>query len=82
MTEVKLGIYRPFKGKLYEVIAVARDCEDHDKEFVVYKQLEDTEFKRGQVWIRSLEDFLGTKEVNGEKVSRFKYVNRTLEKKE
>ncbi|VVB82971.1 Uncharacterised protein [uncultured archaeon] len=66
--------YRHFKGedKIYEVIVIARDCDNHEKKFVIYKNLYETEeIPFGTIWSRSLEDFCGYKEVNGEKVKRF-----------
>jgi hypothetical protein len=36
---IKIGKYRHFKGKEYEVIGLARDCEDPDRQYVVYKAL-------------------------------------------
>lgn len=82
--------YLHFKGKEYEVIAVAKDCDNPEKRFVVYKQLYQSENPVGTVWIRGLEDFVGYKEfkedttVNGksyragEKVKKFK--NLALQK--
>ena len=67
--------YRHFKGGEYEVVAVARDCEDVDKEVVVYRALYATEdFPFGQIWTRSLEDFVGFKEKDVEKIKRFSLI--------
>jgi len=75
MTKIKLGRYEHFKGKNYEVIGVARDCEIPDKEYVVYRALYDSEeFRNGQIWIRELNNFLGTKIINGKEVKRFEYI--------
>lgn len=75
MIDLKLGKYRHFKGSEYEVIAVARDCEDPEKKVVVYRALYASEdFDFGQVWTRSLEDFIGFKEVDGKKVKRFEHI--------
>ena len=75
MTNIKLGKYRHFKGKDYEVIGVARDCDDPKKEYVIYRALYDSEeFGWGQVWIREIEVFLGTKEVDGKVIKRFAYI--------
>lgn len=44
-------------------------------EYVVYEQLYDAEkYKKHSRWVRSLEDFLGTKIINGKEVERFKHV--------
>jgi len=75
MSDLKLGRYRHFKGGEYEVIAVARDCEDAEKRVVVYRALYSSEdFDVGQVWTRSLEDFVGFKVVYGKKIKRFEYI--------
>ena len=75
MEEPKKGqVYRHFKGKdrIYEVVAVARNCDNPREKCVVYKMLYDSdEFLRGTIFSRSLEDFLGFKQINGEGVKRF-----------
>lgn len=54
MREVTVGKkYKHFKNKLYEVIAIAYDCEDLKKK-VIYKALYD----EGKVWVRDYESFL------------------------
>lgn len=45
-------IYRHFKGGLYTIMDVARDCDDPARLMVVYKSLID-----GKVWTRRYEDF-------------------------
>ncbi len=73
--EIKLGKYRHFKGKLYEVLGIARNSEAPEQEFVVYKALyEDDKFGKGQIWIRPKEMFIETIIVNGKEVSRFEFV--------
>jgi len=72
--EIKKGQrYRHFKGRDYEVAGVARDCEDSSREIVAYKALYDGgEFPKGQLWTRSLEDFVGEKDFeDGRIVKRF-----------
>lgn len=49
----KLGIYRHFKGGLYETLCIGRSSEERDQEFVVYRSLE-----KGYIWIRPLKMFL------------------------
>ncbi len=74
MQQVKLGKYKHFKGGLYEVIAIGKDCETL-KDIVIYKALyEPEEFPMGQVWTRLLEDFVSQKDINGIKVARFKFI--------
>ncbi len=74
MTDLKLGVYRHFKGKEYEVIAIARDSETLE-EMVVYKALYDSsEFGKNAVWVRSLKMF--TEHIDKENYSgpRFKFI--------
>ena len=63
MVEPKAGEkYLHFKGKEYEIVCVARDCEDVDRKVVVYRALYDSDdFGFGAVWVRELEDFCGCK---------------------
>ena len=53
MEEIKPGRYRHFKGKEYEVIALARYSETLE-EMVVYRKL----YGDGSLWIRPLTMFL------------------------
>jgi len=69
--ELKLGIYKHYKGNRYEVIGVAKHSETLE-ELVVYKALYDNY----NLWVRPLKMFLETVEVNGEKVSRFLYIGK------
>lgn len=66
---LKKGIYRHFKGRLYEVLETARHCETEEW-FVVYRAL----YGERGVWIRPLEDFRATVEREGEKRPHFAYV--------
>ena len=62
MREVKPGgVYRHFKGKMYQVVDVALHSETLEP-YVVYRQL----YGEGKMWIRPLEMFL-------EPVDRVKY---------
>ncbi len=63
--------YKHFKGGEYRIVMLAKDCENPKRTIVVYEQLYQNEFPRGTVWIRSLEDFAGFKELKGEKLKRF-----------
>ena len=71
--EIKAGqIWSHYKSpnKRYEIIAIAKDSNTLE-EVVVYKALYQGEFKFGQIWARSLEEFLGTVEKNGKQINRF-----------
>ena len=51
--EVKIGgLYRHFKGHVYEVIAIAKDSENL-KDKVIYKNIDTNE-----LWVRDKEEFL------------------------
>jgi len=63
---LKLGKYRHYKGKEYEVIGVARHSETFE-ELVAYRAL----YGEGQIWVRPLKMFLEEVEVNGNKIPRF-----------
>lgn len=69
-TGIPLGRYRHYKGKEYEVIAVARHSETLE-ELVVYKAL----YGEGQVWVRPLGMFVETVNVDGDEVPRFSRIH-------
>lgn len=66
---IKLGKYRHYKGKEYEVIGVARHSETLE-DLVVYRAL----YSNFDLWVRPLKMFLEEVEVEGQKVPRFKYI--------
>lgn len=63
---IKLGKYRHFKGKEYEVLGVATHSEDLS-DMVIYRQL----YGNHGVWVRPASMWEETVEHNGEKVTRF-----------
>lgn len=67
--QVVPGIYRHFKGGLYQVIETARDSESEDV-FVVYRTLYGT----FSLWIRPIGMFSETVFIEGDSVQRFKLV--------
>ena len=67
--EIKLGIYRHYKGNLYQVLHIAKHSES-EEELVVYRALS----QAYGVWVRPLAMFAETVEVNGEAVQRFKLI--------
>jgi cyclomaltodextrinase len=72
--KIRLGKYRHFKGKEYEVVGVARHSETLN-EFVVYKALySSAEFGKNALWIRPLKMFTEKVMVEGKKVPRFTFV--------
>jgi len=68
---IKLGKYRHYKGKEYEVIGVAKHSETLE-EIVVYRAL----YGNNDLWVRPLAMFVEEVEVNGKKIPRFEYIGR------
>ena len=64
------GKYRHFKGNEYEVIALSRHS-DTLEELVVYRAL----YGEGAVWVRPLQDFLGTVTREGITRQRFEEID-------
>lgn len=64
-----LGLYRHYKGGDYRVEGVATHSETEEK-LVVYRPL----YGEGGLWVRPLDMFLETVNVDGQSVSRFAFV--------
>lgn len=77
MREIKVGgKYKHYKGNFYEVVAVARDSEDPQKELVVYKALYDSpDFGPNQIWVRPKEEFLAKVTKDGQTIDRFEKID-------
>ena len=71
MNKLKLGKYQHFKGGFYEVLGLAKDSETL-AEYVVYVAAED----KKSMWIRPQEIFLENVIVDGNKVPRFRFINK------
>ncbi|MBC8584744.1 DUF1653 domain-containing protein [Youxingia wuxianensis] len=69
--ELRLGRYRHFKGKEYEVLGIARHSETLE-ELVVYRQL----YGEKELWIRPVEMFLEDVEFEGKRTPRFLYLGQ------
>jgi len=66
------GKYTHYKGKEYEVMGMALHSETLEK-MVVYKPLYSTpDIPEGTLWVRPLDMFMESVEVNGKTVPRFK----------
>jgi hypothetical protein len=63
---IKPGKYRHYKGGEYEVVGVARHSET-EEQLVVYRPL----YGEGGLWVRPLDMFRETVEVDGRPVPRF-----------
>ena len=72
---IKIGKYQHFKGDLVEVIGEARHSETLE-EFVVYKHITGKHAGEENYWIRPLKMFSEEVNHNGEKVKRFKYIEK------
>lgn len=71
---VKLGKYRHYKGKFYQVIGTATHSETLE-ELVVYKALYDIPgHDKNSLWVRPKKMFLETVDVEGKEVPRFKFI--------
>lgn len=68
---LKVGKYKHYKGKEYEVVGIAKHSETLE-DLVVYKALYKNELS--ELWVRPLELFVGDVEVDGKKVPRFEFV--------
>ena len=67
--QIKQGIYQHYKGQLYQVFHVATHSETGEK-VVVYQCLYDDY----SMWVRPLEMFMETVEIDGEVIPRFKLI--------
>lgn len=67
---LKLGKYRHYKGKDYEVIGVAKHSETLE-DLVVYRTLYPSDH---DLWVRPLAMFIEDVEIDGKKMPRFEYI--------
>ena len=72
MQKIKPGIYRHYKGKLYEVTGVGHHSETLE-ELVIYKALYKTRFGKTSLWARPKTMFLEKVIVGDKQIKRFKY---------
>ena len=69
LQSIPQGIYRHYKGSLYQVLHVAKHSET-EEELVVYRCL----YGEYDVWVRPLAMFTESIEVNGKEVPRFELI--------
>lgn len=70
---MKLGLYKHYKGSLYQVLGVCRHSENLE-ELVVYQAL----YGDFGLWVRPRELFEGFLEHNGNRVKRFEFIKETI----
>lgn len=69
MADIKLGRYRHFKGKEYEVVAIAKHSETLEDMVVYRKCYDDLGY-----WVRPLTMFGETVVKDGQEMLRFQYI--------
>ncbi len=70
LKKVKVGgLYFHFKNPEHLYVLESIGCLESTEEVCVCYR---AQYGKGVLWIRTLEDFLGSKEIDGKKVSRFK----------
>lgn len=72
MSALQKGTYRHYKGRLYEVVDVARHSETLE-ELVVYRTLYTNENGEQTLWVRPLAMFTEEVVVDGKPVPRFQF---------
>ena len=68
--ELQKGLYKHYKGNMYEVVMTAQHSETEEW-MVVYKALYGDE----GMWVRPYDMFVSKVEVDGQMTERFKKVN-------
>jgi len=72
---MKLGKYKHYKGKEYEIIGVATHSETLE-EVVVYKALYSIEgIGENSLWVRPKTMFEEELEIEGKRIKRFDFIN-------
>lgn len=73
MSDLPLGLYQHYKGNFYNLIGCCRHSET-EEELVVYQAL----YGDYGLWVRPLNLFLETVEINGKTLPRFKFIKTTF----
>jgi len=66
------GIYRHYKGQLYEVLDVAKHSETRE-DMVIYRAL----YGDFGLWVRPLKMFTENVLVNGQSLARFQWIKKS-----
>ncbi len=69
---MELGLYKHYKGNIYQVIGIAKHSETLE-EMVVYKAMYQEE--PNNIWVRPKAMFLGKIEINGNLIERFSKIS-------
>ena len=69
MEDIKLGIYKHYKGNEYRVLGIATHSETLEK-LVVYQAL----YGSYGIWVRPINMWNEIVEVNGQQVKRFEFI--------
>lgn len=69
MNTIKPGVYRHYKGPLYDVIGVARHSETEEL-LVVYRP----QYGERGLWVRPLSMFCEQLEIDGRTIARFEFM--------
>ena len=72
VNQMELGLYKHYKGNMYEVIGIAKHSETLE-EMVVYKATYQEE--PYNIWVRPKAMFLEKIEINGNLIERFSKIS-------
>jgi len=73
--QIKIGKYKHYKGKLYQVLGLARHSETLE-ELIVYQALyESKEFGNHAIWVRPVKMFTENVVFEGKSVKRFTFIS-------
>jgi len=67
--EIQKGIYRHYKGNLYEVLMTAQHSETEEW-MVVYRAL----YGKNGIWVRPYDMFVESVMIDGKEIKRFDFV--------